>query len=225
MRVPMFYPASSHDAQPESGSVIWAESRAEKKVEKQIAALGLSPWLPIVQERHWSDRWREVECPLFPDYLFAWATNADWHHQILRTPGVLTVITERGKPALLANSFVTSLRDAIGRESAAPEAVTESVDCVPGDEVIVQEGVLRGLRGIVRAIFMKPSIRFKHEPCGTPCPRASTNSISATRAPPAQRPHTLGQARQSVQPCAQQPISVTCELREFGTSRSRCGRA
>ncbi len=44
----------------------------------------------------------------------------------------------------------TSLRDAIGREGAAPEAVTESVDYAPGDEVIVQEGVLRGVRGIVR---------------------------------------------------------------------------
>jgi transcription antitermination factor NusG len=130
--------------------VIWAESRAEKKVEKRIAALGLSPWLPIVKERHrWSDRWREVECPLFPGYLFARAATADWH-RILRTPGVLTVITERGKPALLADSFVASLRDAIGREGAAPEAVTESVDYVPGDEVIVQEGVLRGVRGIVR---------------------------------------------------------------------------
>ena len=130
--------------------VIWAESRAEKKVEKRIATLGLSPWLPIVKERHrWSDRWREVECPLFPGYLFARAANADWH-QILRTPGVLTVVKEGGKAALLADSFVTSLRDAIEREGVVPEAVTERVAYAPGDEVIVQEGVLRGVRGIVR---------------------------------------------------------------------------
>src|ERR1035437_2853981 len=138
------------ETQADPWFVIWAESRAEKKVEKRMAALGLSPWLPIVKERHrWSDRWREVECPLLPGYLFARAATADWH-RILRTPGVLTVITERGKPALLADSFVASLRDAIGREGAAPEAVTESVDYVPGDEVIVQEGVLSGVRGIVR---------------------------------------------------------------------------
>lgn len=130
--------------------VIWAESRAEKKVEQRMVAMGLSPWLPLVKERHrWSDRWREVECPLFPGYLFAKATNAEWH-KILRTPGVLTVVKEGGKPALLTNSFVTSLRDAIGREGAAPEPVTERVDYSPGDEVIVQEGALRGVRGIVR---------------------------------------------------------------------------
>ena len=146
----MIQRADTLEAQTGPWFVIWAESRAEKRVEKRIAALGLSPWLPIVRERHrWSDRWREVECPLFPGYLFARATNAHWP-QILRTPGVLTVITERGKPALLADSFVTSLRDAIGREGAAPEAVTERIDYTPGDEVIVQEGVLRGVRGIVR---------------------------------------------------------------------------
>ncbi len=146
----MIETTGSLEAQTGPWFVIWAESRAEKKVEKRIAALGLSSWLPIVKERHrWSDRWREVECPLFPGYLFAQATDADWP-RILRTPGVLTVITEHGKPALLADSFVTSLRDAIGREGVAPEAVTESVDFTPGDEVIVQEGVLRGIRGIVR---------------------------------------------------------------------------
>ena len=140
----------TREAQTGPWFVIWAESRAEKKVEKRMTALGLSPWLPIVKERHrWSDRWREVECPLFPGYLFARATNADWP-QILRTPGVLSVVKEGGKPALLADSFVTSLRDAIEREGAAPQAVTESVDYTPGDEVIVQEGVLRGVRGIVR---------------------------------------------------------------------------
>jgi transcription antitermination factor NusG len=90
-----------------------------------------------------------VECPLFPGYLFAKATNADWH-KILRTPGVLTVVKEGGRPALLADSFVTSLRDAIEREGAVPEPVTERVDYAPGDEVIVQEGALSGVRGVVR---------------------------------------------------------------------------
>ena len=146
----MIQATESSDAQTGPWFVVWAESRAEKKVEKRLAALGLSSWLPVVTERHrWSDRWRDVECPLFPGYLFARATNPDWP-QILRTPGVLTVITERGKPALLKDSFVRSLRDAIGREGAAPESLADGTDYVPGDEVIVQEGVLRGVRGIVR---------------------------------------------------------------------------
>ena len=145
-------PSASHTPTESSGGwfVIWTESRAEKKVEQRIAALGLSPWLPIIKERRrWSDRWRVIDCPLFPGYLFARATIADWS-TLLRIPGVLTVITEHGKPALLADSFITSLRDAISREGVLPEAVSDDISYAPGDEVIVQEGVLRGVRGVVR---------------------------------------------------------------------------
>jgi len=130
--------------------VVWTHARAEKRVAQRIASLGLPTWLPIVRERHrWSDRWREVECPLFPCYLFAQATHTDWS-SVLRTAGVLTVVKQGGMPALLTDEFVASLRDAVLCDGAAPEPVAEPVDYQPGDEVIVQEGALRGLRGIVR---------------------------------------------------------------------------
>lgn len=146
----MVHSASAHQAQPDSWFVIWTESRAEKKVENRIAALGLSPWLPTIKERHrWSDRWREVVCPLFPGYLFARTGSVEWH-KVLRTPGVLTIVKREGRPALLADTFVAGLRDAIERNGAAPEAVTEAPEYRAGDEVIVQDGPLRGVRGIVR---------------------------------------------------------------------------
>lgn len=129
--------------------VIWTESRAEKKVESRIAALGLSPWLPTMTERHrWSDRWREVVLPLFPGYLFARADRVEWH-TVLRTPGVLTIVKHQGKPALLDDDFITSLRDAV--EKGQDQGVTPVTDFQPGDEiVVVQEGPLKGVRGVVR---------------------------------------------------------------------------
>jgi len=146
----MILRAETDEPLRDSWFVIWAESRAEKRVKKRLEALGLPAWLPVVKERHrWSDRWRDVECPLFPGYLFARATNADWS-RILRTPGVLTVITEQGRPATLADSLVAELRDAINRDGVAPEPVTECANYVPGDQVIVQEGALQGVRGVVR---------------------------------------------------------------------------
>ncbi|MBI4220019.1 MAG: hypothetical protein HY682_07755 [Chloroflexi bacterium] len=147
----MTHSTISHEAQPDSWFVIWTKPRAEKKVEARIAALGLSPWLPTIKERRrWSDRWREVLCPLFPGYLFARTRSVEWH-KVLRTPGVLTVVKEGGRPALLSDAFVAGLRDAIERDGAAPERVAEPVDYRPGDEVvIVQEGALKGVRGVVR---------------------------------------------------------------------------
>lgn len=146
----MNQPGNSEAAYADSWFVIWTESRAEKKVEKRIAALGLSPWLPTVKERHrWSDRWREVVCPLFPGYLFARARSVEWH-KVLRTPGVLTIVKREGRPALLPDSLVADLREAVERRGVVPERLAEVAHYHEGDEVIVQEGALAGVRGIVR---------------------------------------------------------------------------
>src|ERR1017187_6216448 len=129
----MIQRSDAPEIQADPWFVIWTDSRAEEKVAERMAALGLRPWLTIVKERHrWSDRWREVECPLFPGYLFAKAINVEWP-KVLRTPGVLPVVKDGSKPALLADSFITALRDAIERDGAAPEAVTERIDYEPGD--------------------------------------------------------------------------------------------
>ncbi len=115
-----------------------------------MEAMGLSPWLPTVTERHrWSDRWKEVVRPLFPGYLFARVGQVEWH-RVLKTPGVLTVVKKNGGPALLSDDFVAGLRDALMRDGVAPQAMTEAAAFEPGDEVvIVQEGPLAGIRGIV----------------------------------------------------------------------------
>lgn len=150
MRVPMTHQTTVATAGSDSWFVIWTESRAEKKVAARLAALGLSPWLPTITERHrWSDRWRDVVCPLFPGYLFAKASSVQWH-KVLKTPGVLTVVKQGGRPALLSDSFIAALRSAVERKDSAAEAVDCGADYRPGDEVIVQEGALAGMRGVVR---------------------------------------------------------------------------
>lgn len=150
MRVPMTELDDETKANSDGWFVIWTESRAEKKVEERIAALGLSPWLPTVTERHrWSDRWREVICPLFPGYLFARARAVEWH-KVLGTPGVLSIVKREGKPALLSDATVCELRDAVERRGVVLERLTEMVDYREGDEVVVQEGALAGVRGVVR---------------------------------------------------------------------------
>lgn len=103
----------------------------------------------VTEKRRWSDRWREVVTPLFPGYLFA--RGASVHvPQLLRTPGVLTLVKERGRPALLRDNFVSSLRQAVECVGLVAERVAERVEYSPGDEVVVQQGVLAGVRGVVQ---------------------------------------------------------------------------
>lgn len=131
--------------------VVWTHSRAEKRVAERIASMGLTSWLPTVTERHrWSDRWKEVVRPLFPGYLFARGHSVDVH-RVLGTPGVLTVVRRGDQPALLSAAFVANLRDAIACRQASVEVLAETAAYDPGDEVVVQDGALKGVRGFVRA--------------------------------------------------------------------------
>lgn len=69
-----------------------------------------------------------MECQLFPGYLVTGAAKADWP-KVLRTPGVLTVVREGGKPAPLADNLVTSVRDAIGLRAVDATTSQSLVSC------------------------------------------------------------------------------------------------
>jgi transcription termination/antitermination protein NusG len=132
--------------------VLWTESRAEKKVASRIAARGIEPWMPTVTERHrWSDRWRDVVLPLFPGYLFA-RNDSDNLRVLLHTPGVLTVVKAGDKPAVVPESLVNSLRRAVEISGGATKAIADAHSYSVDEKVVVQEGPLAGLRGVVRQL-------------------------------------------------------------------------
>lgn len=132
--------------------VIWTESRAEKKVASRLAAQGFEQWLPTVTERRkWSDRWRDVVIPLFPGYLFA-RGDLSQVYKVLRTPGVMTIVKNGGRAATLSDSFIASLRSVLDSGGFEAEPVTAPVDYLPGDEVVVREGPLAGLRGVIQEV-------------------------------------------------------------------------
>jgi transcription antitermination factor NusG len=137
---------------PTGWFVVWTESRAEKKVASRIDAIGIDHWLPTIKQRHrWSDRWRDVVLPLFPGYLFIRGDSRRLH-QVLRTPGVLSVVRAGDKPAVLSDTFVSSLRQAVEYSATDACVVANPHDYKLDDEVVVQEGPLAGLRGVVQQL-------------------------------------------------------------------------
>ena len=149
----------SHELRPdgdpagqENWYIVWTAARAEKQVEMRIAAQGLEPWLPkFTERRKWSDRWRDVVLPLFPGYIFARGVPAQLH-SLLRTPGVLSIVKNAGRPAVLSDAFVLTLRRATETPGVAASPLTEDFSYAVDDEVIVREGPLAGLRGIVQHV-------------------------------------------------------------------------
>ncbi len=130
--------------------VVWSEARAEKKVAERMAAKGYDVWLPTVTTtRQWSDRIKQVTVPLFSGYLFVRTPEHEGYVPLLRTPGVLTLVKEGGKPALLAHSYVSRLQAVVQAPAVEVEPVPDAITYQPGDEVEVLEGALAGLRGVV----------------------------------------------------------------------------
>jgi len=132
--------------------VLWTKPRAEKRVAQALEAKEITNWLPtITVRRQWSDRWKDVEFPLFPGYLFVQNSLAHWS-ELLKVPGVLTVVKHGNSAARIRESQITDLRAAIpliATGDQQPEVVT---DFELADRVSVVDGPLAGLVGVVRQI-------------------------------------------------------------------------
>ena len=130
--------------------VIWTEARAEKLVASRLEAIGHAAWLPTyTARRQWSDRWKAVTLPLFPGYLFAQEGPWSWH-ELLRVPGVLTLVKAGSVPVLLSSAYIAELQRAINTPDVQVEPLEDAPVFAPGDEVIVMDGPLAGVRGVVR---------------------------------------------------------------------------
>ena len=87
-------------------------SRHEKKVATEIAAKGISAFLPVMsQKNRWSDRFKIVELPLFPCYVFV-RTDASPENRIsvLRTYGAVGFIGNGGRGTPIPDEQIESVR-------------------------------------------------------------------------------------------------------------------
>lgn len=86
----------------ESWYAVQTRARHERVVMQRFQDKGLTAFLPVVTEkRRWSDRWKEVEMPLFSCYVFVkiMATNED-RLRVLCTDSVFDFVgaTRQGTP-------------------------------------------------------------------------------------------------------------------------------
>ena len=129
---------------------VWSRSRAEKAVARYLAERGVEYWLPLIAvRRRWSDRWKEIQLPLFPGYLFARLPPDAWS-TLLRVPGVLTVVKSGRQPARIREEQIADLRLAVSRIMSGEKEPEVVHDFVAGDRVRVVEGPMAGLVGVVR---------------------------------------------------------------------------
>lgn len=133
----------------EQGAPHWyalrTRSRHEKRVQDQLSARGIEPFLPLMQRwRQWKDRRKQVAFPLFPGYCFA-RFPPEGRVEVLKAYGVVQIIGNREGPIPVPESEIEAVR----------RLVTSTLPYDPhpylleGMRVEVIRGPLVGLQGVL----------------------------------------------------------------------------
>jgi transcriptional antiterminator RfaH len=122
----------------------YTNSRAEKKVLKELQKQGIEVYLPLQKKlRQWSDRRKWVEEPLIRCYIFV-RIDIGNYYQVLNTTGVVRYITFEGKAVPIPEKQIDVLRKLVANEA---DVEVTSENFTPGDKVKVVSGPMHGLEG------------------------------------------------------------------------------
>ncbi len=138
---------------------VYTKSRHEKVVIQDLENKNIEAYCPIFKERRqWSDRKRWVEFPLFRSYVFAKIELKNSIY-ILQTMGVHHIIKFQGNISIIPDEIIQNIKSMID----GGFTVEQVEYFVKGDEVIVVDGPLKGMDGIVVKIKNENKLVLKIE--------------------------------------------------------------
>jgi transcription antitermination factor NusG len=124
---------------------IRVKSNFEKKVATGLRGKGLEEFLPMYQSRRrLSDRYKTVDLPLFPGYLFC-RLDLDHRLPLLTTVGFLYIVSVGNKPAPVDEGEIAAVQFVV--RSGFPSMPWPSL--AVGQRVRLESGPLCGLEGVV----------------------------------------------------------------------------
>lgn len=127
--------------------VAYTRSRYEKKVDQLLRLQNIESYCPIVKSRRkWADRYKMVEMPLFPSYVFINVKESETL-KVLQTMGVINFVHYNGRPATIRDTEIESIRE-ISNQYTDIEPVSINAINI-GDTVSVKNGILFDLHGEV----------------------------------------------------------------------------
>jgi transcription antitermination factor NusG len=134
------------EALPGSGRhwfAAYTKPRHEAIVAKQLEAKTVGFLLPVyARTARWSDRLKRGMAPLFPSYVFV-NVNSEERVRVLRTAGVVNIVSIAGKPYPLSDEEVAMLQECAAR----PRAFEPHPFLRAGQRVRVKQGPFAGWVG------------------------------------------------------------------------------
>jgi transcription antitermination factor NusG len=141
---------------------LYTKSRWEKKVSELLDSKQIENYCPLQKlERQWSDRKKIIWEPLFKSYvLVRLAPKA--HIPVLQTDGVIGFVTFQGKPAVIRDEEIDTVKHFLNNDHIEVEHIEVNVN----DEVTIVNGPLMQQKGQVQEVNGKtvkvllPSLGF-----------------------------------------------------------------
>jgi transcription antitermination factor NusG len=125
--------------------VLYTKPRTEKKAAETLQSLGVECYCPTtIQVRQWSDRKKKVEMPLFTSHVFVRLEEKD-RNKVFFVNHVVRYLFWLGKPAVVRDCEIESIRDWLNDENATVEVIPFK----PGDKLTVLEGPFKNQTGLV----------------------------------------------------------------------------
>ena len=138
------YPNPVETSAPESWFAVKVRSRSEDVVSNSLQAKGYQCLLPTYPERRrYTDRFKEVQSPLFPGYVFC-CFDPVHRLPIITTPLVHEVVSFGRVPCPMSEEEITSIQQIVDSGVLARPCPYLRI----GQKVRIQEGPLAGVEGI-----------------------------------------------------------------------------
>ena len=124
---------------------VQVRSRHEDVVARHLRVRGLEAFLPLYRERHrWSDRFEEVDLPLFPGYVFC-QFNPLNRLPVLTVPGVVQIVGAGKNLVPIEDSEIAAIQAAVKSGLSTKPSPFIQI----GQRVRIDNGPLCGIEGIL----------------------------------------------------------------------------
>ncbi len=122
---------------------VTTKPRYESATARHLRSKGFDELAPVYRiRRRWSDRFKEIDHPLFPGYVFC-SFTFEQRMQVLSTPGVTSIVGFGKQPAAVDDSEIAAIRSIVDSGARAwPWPYLQT-----GQRVRIEDGCLRGLTG------------------------------------------------------------------------------
>lgn len=123
--------------------LIYTRPRHEKKVHARLTEMKINSFLPTQRKlRHWHDRKKFVEEPLFPSYVFTYLNDRQNYYEVMDTEGTLYYVKSGKEIARVNESVVNNIK--LVTSQAKDLEVSENSYQV-GKRLVISKGPLTGL--------------------------------------------------------------------------------